>query len=72
MDRFGHLEHVGQLARRLILNLLGIAVILDAVASPGTHTGELATGLILLGLAPLDVLAAALEERIRRPPRRPF
>jgi hypothetical protein len=47
-------------------------VILDAVASPGTHTGELATGLILLGLAPLDVLAAALEERIRRPPRRPF
>lgn len=40
--------------RQTILFLLGVAVILDAVISPGTNAATLAAGLVLVGLAPLD------------------
>jgi hypothetical protein len=63
VDRLHHLEHLAGLARRLVLNLLGVAVILDAVISTGTRTGELATGLILLGLVPIDVLVDRVTRR---------
>lgn len=40
--------------RRLVLFGLGVAVIIDAVVETPTHVGELATGLVLVGLVPVD------------------
>jgi len=65
--------HVGTLAprwlvlgRQTITFALGVAVIIDAVATSGTHNVEIADGLILLGIVPLDAFLSRLPF-----PRRP-
>lgn len=60
---------IGELAgpaRRAVYFLLGVTVIVDAVVSSGSHIAEYITGLVLLGLIPLDAAAAA---RVRGPER---
>jgi len=59
----GHLEPLIRVVRRLALNVLGIAVIVDAIATSGTHVAELTTGLVMLGLVPVDVLADGFARR---------
>jgi hypothetical protein len=41
-------------ARRLILFIVGIAVILDALISEGANVGQLIVGTILVGVIPVD------------------
>jgi hypothetical protein len=53
---------VWQTIRSVILFALGAAVVLDAVLTPGTHVSELITGLILLGIIPVDQLLSRLSK----------
>ena len=58
----GRLHSAGDLAgpaRRTVYFLLGVAVIVDAVVGSGSNVAEYITGLILLGLIPLDAAATA-------------
>jgi hypothetical protein len=54
--------------RRVVTFLLGIAVVLDALAatSGGRNIGEMIVGLVMIGLLPLDDLIRAIQ-RARRP-----
>jgi hypothetical protein len=57
--------------RRFVYFALGVAVIVDAVVASGSNVAEYVTGLILLGLIPLDAAATARvrgPDRRRRPP----
>jgi hypothetical protein len=51
------------LARQTILFLLGVAVVIDSVVTPGTHIGELAAAIVMLGLAPVDALLERISQR---------
>lgn len=53
--------------RRVVIFLLGVAVILDAldVTGSGRNIGEMVVGLVMIGLLPLDDLIGALQ-RVRR------
>lgn len=53
MDRTDHL--IGRL-RRHVYFLLGVAIIIDDVISPGSSFVSIIAGLILLGLIPVDIL----------------
>lgn len=54
-----------RLARQVILFLLGVVVIIDGIFASNTPVPEIVTGLVLLGLVPIDDLMS----RIPRPPR---
>jgi hypothetical protein len=64
VERAGDLIH---LLYRLVLFGLGVAVILDAVISPGASIGELLSGLILLGLVPVADLLDRIGPRRDKP-----
>jgi hypothetical protein len=46
--------------RRVILFALGVAVIVDAMASAGQQLGQLIVGLVLVGLVPVDEFLSRL------------
>jgi hypothetical protein len=48
--------------RRLILFVLGVAVIIDGIIQPGANWAELITGLVLLGLVPVDTLLTSRRQ----------
>lgn len=51
---------------RLVLFLLGVAVIIDAVAAKGQQIGQLVAGLVLVGIIPVDEFLSALARRFGR------
>ena len=74
-----------RLARQVILFLLGVVVIVDGIVSSGTPVPEIVTGLVLIGLVPIDDLMSRIPRpaqespppkdtgppRTSRPPSRP-
>jgi cytochrome c oxidase assembly factor CtaG len=65
VERAGHLIlH----ARQTVLFLLGIAVVIDAIASPVSQIGQLTAGLVMLGLVPVESVVAWLTRDHRGPP----
>jgi hypothetical protein len=54
------------LARQILILVLGVAVIVDALFRPHTRAVQWIVGLILLGIVPLDAGLARLG-RHRRP-----
>lgn len=52
-DKPSPLERIGPL-RRAVLFALGVAVIIDGLVQSGSNTAELVSGLVLLGLVPID------------------
>ena len=57
-------EHVARfrLARQVVLFLLGVVVIIDGIVSSGTPVPEIVTGLVLIGLVPIDDLLSRLPK----------
>jgi hypothetical protein len=51
--------------RRMVVFVLGIAVVIDAVLGTGNHIGELVIGAVLLGIIPVDELLDSLSRRFR-------
>lgn len=49
-----------RLARQVVLFLLGVVVIIDGIFSSNTPVPEIVTGLVLLGLVPIDDLMSRL------------
>lgn len=59
------LVHFGPL-RRLVVFLLGVATVVDALATTEQRVGELLVGLALLGIIPIDGLLDRLPLRPHR------
>lgn len=53
-------------ARRLVLFVLGVAVIIDAVIAPGDQLGNLVVGVLLVGLVPVDEMLGRILPSRRR------
>jgi hypothetical protein len=51
--------------RRLVLFVLGVAVIVNGIATQGQNVGQLVIGVILVGVVPLDELLGRLGRRWR-------
>jgi hypothetical protein len=51
--------------RRLILFVLGVFVIVNAVATNGQNVGQMIIGTLLIGLIPVDELFAHIGQRWR-------
>lgn len=49
--------------RRLVLFVLGVVVIVNAVATNGQNVGQMAIGALLVGLIPVDELLARVGRR---------
>ena len=49
--------------RRLILFILGVGVIVDAMASNGQNLGQLLVGSLLIGIIPVDELLSRIAKR---------
>jgi hypothetical protein len=64
VDRSRHVSTIAPvwlvLGRQTITFALGVAVIIDAVATQGTHNVEITDGLILLGIVPVDAFLSRL------------
>jgi hypothetical protein len=56
-------------ARRVVVFLLGVAVIISALRSEHDTTVELVIGSVMVGLLPLDTLLATVGRRL--PPQQP-
>lgn len=54
------------IARHIILFTLGVAVIIDAVLTTGTHLAELLVGLVLVGYTSFDQLVASIGNDAKR------
>lgn len=59
------LPHGWAALRRLVLFVLGCAVIIDAVVGSPQHLGQLIVGLLLVGLVPVDELLGAITRPFR-------
>jgi hypothetical protein len=51
------------IVRRFVYFALGVALIVDAVVQRGSNVAELTSALILLGLIPVDLVAARAGRR---------
>jgi hypothetical protein len=49
--------------RRVVIFLLGVAVIVDALVDKDPQAGELVIGVIMIGVLPLDDLAQLIPRR---------
>jgi hypothetical protein len=59
-------------ARRIVVFLLGVAVIVEGLFSPHDTTAELIIGSIMVGVLPLDTLLSAVTRvRLPAPPPQP-
>jgi hypothetical protein len=63
----GQAVHFGPV-RRLVMFLLGVAVIIDALTAPQNVIGELVVGMVLIGLVPIDEYIGVLNTRRRARP----
>lgn len=48
---------------RLVLFLLGVAVVIDALVKAGNNVGQLLVGALLVGIIPVDELMARVGRR---------
>lgn len=53
--------------RRLVLFVLGVAVIIDALTVSGQNLGQLLVGTLLIGIVPVDELLAEVRRRRGNP-----